>query len=154
MKFNDVYWMQHALELARVARTQGEVPVGAIVIDANQCIIGSGWNHVRQWRDPTAHAEILALRAAAQTQGAERLQDTTLYVTLEPCCMCAGALIHARVKRLVFATRDLKSGAAGSVYNLLAGNALNHTVQVDDGPLQIECAELLKDFFQQLRASE
>ena len=145
--------MQHALDLAVVARSQGEVPVGAVVIDDNQCIIGSGWNHVRQWHDPTAHAEILAVRAAAQTQNTERLNNATLYVTLEPCCMCAGALIHARVRRLVFATRDLKSGAAGSIYNLLSGNGLNHTVQVDDGPLQRECAALLSDFFHQLRAS-
>ncbi len=151
MTFNDVYWMQHALDLAMIARDQGEVPVGAVVVDDHQSIIGSGWNHVRQWRDPTAHAEILALRAAAKTQQNERLSNTTLYVTLEPCCMCAGALVHARVKRLVFATRDLKSGAAGSACNLLTGHVLNHKVQLDDGPLQIECAAVLSDFFQQLR---
>lgn len=151
MTFNDVYWMQYALNLAKSAMTQGEVPVGAVLIDANQRILGSGWNHVRQCSDPTAHAELLAVREAAQTQKNERLNNTTLYVTLEPCCMCAGALIHARVKRLVFATRDLKAGAAGSVYNLLTGSTLNHKVQVDDGPLQKECAALLSDFFNQLR---
>ena len=151
MTFNDVHWMQYALDLAKTALNQGEVPVGAVLIDANQRILGSGWNHVRQWRDPTAHAEILAVRQAAKMQKNERLNNTTLYVTLEPCCMCAGALIHARVKRVVFATRDLKAGAAGSVYNLLAGAALNHKVQIDDGPLQIECAALLSDFFNQLR---
>ena len=148
---HDVYWMQYALDLAHIARSQGEIPVGAVVIDSNQRIVGSGWNHVRQWADPTAHAEILALRAAAQMQKNERLTNTTLYVTLEPCCMCAGALVHARVKRLVFATRDLKSGAAGTVYNVLNGHTLNHKVQVDDGPLQMECAAILSDFFQQLR---
>ena len=148
---HDFYWMQHAFDLAIRARDQGEIPVGAVVVDARRGIIGASWNHVRQCHDPTAHAEILALRAASKTQKSERLSNSTLYVTLEPCCMCAGALVHARIKRLVFATRDFKAGAAGSVYNLLTGHLLNHKVQLDEGPLQIESAALISDFFQQLR---
>ena len=102
-------------------------------------------------KDPTAHAEIVAIRAAAGYLQNYRLQNTTLYVTLEPCCMCAGALVHARVKRVVFATRDFKAGAAGSIFNLLQGYPLNHQVQIDEGIMQHECAAILNDFFKSRR---
>jgi len=147
MGVKDAFWMQHAFDLALKAREQNEVPVGAVLVDQEGQIIGRGWNKVVQSNDPTAHAELLALRDAASHVHNYRLNNTTLYVTLEPCCMCAGALVHARVKRLVFATRDFKAGAAGSVYNLLQGYPLNHCVQIDEGVLQKECALLLTDFF-------
>lgn len=144
---NDLFWMQHAYKLALTAREQGEVPVGAIVVSDDNQSIGRGWNQVIQSHDPSAHAEILALREAAAQLQNYRLLNTTLYVTLEPCCMCAGALVQARVKRLVFATRDFKAGAAGSIYNVLQGYPLNHQVQIDEGVLQQECARLLEEFF-------
>ena len=144
---NDRFWMQQAYDLAHIAKSQGEVPVGAVLVSDQHQLLGRGWNQVLQTSDPTAHAEIMAIRDAAAHLKNYRLQDTTLYVTLEPCCMCAGALVHARIKRLVFATRDVKAGAAGSVYNLLAGYPLNHQVQIDEGCLQSECALLLTDFF-------
>lgn len=149
---NDTYWMQQAYQWAVKARQDGDVPVGAVLVDAQQQLIGQGWNQVMTTHDPTAHAELVALRSAAQHLKTPRLMGSTLYVTLEPCCMCAGALVHARVQRVVFATRDLKAGAAGSVYNLMQGYPLNHAVLVDEGPLQSECALLLSSFFSSLRA--
>lgn len=148
---NDVFWMNLALELAHIARSQGEIPVGAVLISEQNELLGRGWNQVLQHSDPTAHAEMVAIREAAIHLNNYRLQNTTLYVTLEPCCMCAGALVHARIKRLVFATRDLKAGAAGSVHNLLHGYPLNHQIQIDEGFLQHDCAILLTDFFKTLR---
>src|SRR3990167_2758826 len=122
----DLHWMQRAYALACCARESGEVPVGAVVVNAqNQCI-GEGFNQVIQINDPTAHAEIIAIREAAAFTDHSRLDHATLYVTLEPCCMCAGALIHARLARLVFATRDLRAGAAGSVFDWTPSPALNH----------------------------
>jgi tRNA(adenine34) deaminase len=151
MGITDASFMKEAYDLALRAREQGEVPVGAIVVnDANQ-IIGRGWNQVIQLNDPSAHAEIIAIRDAANHTKNYRLQNTTLYVTLEPCSMCAGALVHARIKRLVFATRDCQAGAAGSALNLLKGFPLNHHVQIDDGWMQQECALLLSDFFKHRR---
>jgi tRNA(adenine34) deaminase len=144
---NDFYWMQQAYQLALIAREQGEVPVGAVLVSASNEVLGRGWNQVIQNKDPTAHAEMVALRAAAALTNNYRLENTTLYVTLEPCCMCAGALVQARIRRLVFAARDVKAGAAGSVYNLLRGFPLNHFVQIDEGLLQQESAALLSDFF-------
>lgn len=144
-------WMQRAFDLALKARDQGEVPVGAVLVSHDGQLLGSGWNQVLQRNDPTAHAEILAIQDAASRLRNYRLDDTTLYVTLEPCSMCAGAMIHARIERLVFATRDFKTGAAGSVYNLLQGYPLNHQVQIDEGFLQNDCALLLSDFFKQRR---
>ncbi|MDI9819802.1 MULTISPECIES: tRNA adenosine(34) deaminase TadA [unclassified Legionella] len=144
---NDTVWMAQAYQLALRAKEEGEVPVGAILVSADDCLIGRGWNQVVQKNDPCAHAELLAIRDAAQHLQNYRLLDTTLYVTLEPCAMCAGALVHARIKRLVFATRDFKAGAAGSVYNLLQGYPLNHQVKIDEGILQENCANLLVDFF-------
>ncbi len=148
---NDTLWMQQALDLAHIARIKGEVPVGAVLVGEQNQLLGRGYNQVIQTNDPTAHAEIIAIRAAAHNLCNYRLQNTTLYVTLEPCCMCAGAVVHARIKRLVFATRDTKSGAAGSVYNFLQGYPLNHQVQIDEGFLQHECASVLSDFFKNRR---
>jgi len=124
----DLHWMNRACELAKIAADHDEVPVGAILVNAeNQCI-GQGWNQPVTKQDPTAHAEIIALRDASKRLHNYRLPDTTLYVTLEPCPMCAGALVHARIKRLVAATPDPRSGSAGSVYNLLDSSHLNHQV--------------------------
>jgi tRNA(adenine34) deaminase len=143
----DSQWMLEAYKLALIAKEQSEIPVGAVLVSADQQRLSVGWNKVIQSHDPCAHAELIAIRQAAQTLKNYRLLDTTLYVTLEPCSMCAGAIIHARIKRLVFATRDFKAGAAGSVYNLLQGFPLNHRVQIDEGIMQKECAALLSDFF-------
>ncbi len=143
----DSFWMAKAYELALKAKAQGEVPVGAVLVSGDNLLLGSGWNQVRNSHDPTAHAELVAIREAAKDLENYRLLNTTLYVTLEPCAMCAGALVHARIARLVFATRDFKTGAAGSVFNLLAGFPLNHRVQIDEGIMQKECAELLSNFF-------
>lgn len=148
---SDLQWMEEAYALALKAADQGEVPVGAVLVDQDNQRIGEGWNQVIRLKDPTAHAEIIAIRDAAQALANYRLQHTTLYVTLEPCCMCAAALVHARVERLVFATRDIKAGAAGSVFNLLQGHPLNHRLQIDEGFLQAQCAALLADFFKNRR---
>lgn len=145
--------MAQAYELALKAQKEGEVPVGAVLISAEGAVLGRGSNQVRQNNDPCAHAEILALREAGQTLKNYRLLNTTLYVTLEPCAMCAAALVHARIERLVFATRDFKGGAAGSVFNLLRGQPLNHRVQIDEGLMQEECALLLADFFKERRTT-
>jgi len=146
----DQFWMQHAFELAKCAEAEGEVPVGAILVKDDQ-VVGEGWNRPIVSHDPTAHAEIMALRAAASKLHNYRLLNTTLYVTLEPCSMCAGAIIHARVKRLVYAAADPKGGAAGSVFNILSGEALNHQVDVSAGVMADECSHLLTSFFQSRR---
>lgn len=151
-KVPDLVWMKQAFELALIARDKGEIPIGAVVVDENNQLIGKGYNQVILSNDPSAHAEIVALRQAAAHVENYRLDQSTLYVTLEPCCMCAGALVHARVKRIVFATRDFKAGAAGSLFNLLQGFPLNHQVQIDEGFMQQECATLLSDFFKQRRS--
>jgi tRNA(adenine34) deaminase len=151
MGMKDLFWMTQAYELALLAKKQGDVPVGAVLVSANGTLLGQGWNQVVQGNDPCGHAELFAIREAAWQLGNYRLPNTTLYVTLEPCSMCAGAVVHARIKRLVFATRDFKAGAAGSVYNLLKGYPLNHQVQIDEGVLQQDCAALLTDFFKKRR---
>jgi len=148
---SDIFFMKQAYELAFNAQSFGEVPVGAILVDKNQQIIGRGFNQVIKNHDPSAHAELVAIREACLQIGNYRLPGTTLYVTLEPCCMCAGALVHARIERLVFATQDPKTGAAGSVYNLLQGTPLNHQVIVEEGVLREECASLLSAFFKARR---
>lgn len=148
---NDLFWMKQALDLALIADEKGEVPVGAVIVDENNQLLSRGSNQVVQRSDPTGHAEIVALREAAKNRQNYRLENATLYVTLEPCCMCAGALVHARIRRLVFATRDFKAGAAGSVFNLLKGYPLNHQVKIDEGALQHECAAVLADFFKRRR---
>ena len=148
---HDEYWMQYALNLAQKAWDIGEVPVGAVLVDANQQILGSGYNQMIQKHNPCAHAEIIALQAAGSAVQNYRLNQTTLYVTLEPCCMCAGAMVHARLQRLVFGAYDLKTGAAGSVFELLAGDKLNHRVTVEGGCLAEPCGALLKNFFKERR---
>lgn len=143
---NDELFMRRALELARQAESAGEVPVGAVLV-RDGGILGEGYNRPIGAADPTAHAEIIALRAAAARLGTYRLLDTTLYVTLEPCAMCAGAIVHARVKRVVYAASDPKAGAAGSVLGVLQHPALNHRVECTRGLLAPESSELLKAFF-------
>lgn len=146
----DIYWMRQALDLAKEAGSRGEVPVGAVLI-LNQQLISKGWNQPIRSTDPTAHAEILALRAAATELKNYRLLDTTLYVTLEPCAMCVGAIIHARIRRLVFGAFDPKTGAAGSVFTLLQDARHNHKVTCEGGVLAVESAALLRNFFRDRR---
>ena len=150
MSGNDEYWMRQALDLAERARAEGEVPVGAVLIMDDDCI-GEGWNSPISSHDPTAHAEIAALRAGAARLGNYRLPGATLYVTLEPCAMCAGAIILARIKRLVYATADQRAGAAGSVFNILQSAQLNHRVELASGILEQEAATLLQTFFRERR---
>ncbi len=142
--------MRRALELARHAEEAGEVPVGAVVVLDGE-IIGEGWNQPIVSHDPTAHAEIVALRAAAMRIRNYRLSNATLYVTLEPCAMCAGAIVHARIARVVYGADDPKTGAARSVFRLLDAPALNHRAEVVGGVLAEECGERLKRFFQSRR---
>ena len=142
--------MREALRLAREAADSGEVPVGAVVAIAGE-IVGRGWNSPIARNDPTAHAEILALREAAAHIGNYRLEDATLYSTLEPCAMCAGALVAARVARLVFGARDLRFGAVRSKFQIADSELLNHRVEVVENVLPVECVTLLRDFFEQRR---
>lgn len=146
----DVRWMKRALDLARYAEGAGEVPIGALVV-LNDEVIGEGWNQPIVSRDPTAHAEIVALRAAAARMKNYRLTDTALYVTLEPCAMCAGAIVQARIARVVYGAADPKAGAAGSVFNLLESPSLNHRAQITRGVLAGECGEMLRRFFESRR---
>lgn len=149
----DQQFMQRALELAAIAEGKGEVPVGAVLVKDDE-IIGEGFNQTISNHDPSAHAEIVALREAGKTLENYRLIDTTLYVTLEPCAMCAMALVHARVDRVVFATHDPRTGAAGSVLNILQQNEFNHQCQVDGGLFQEKASEQLKSFFRKRRTSK
>lgn len=146
----DLRWMQYALTLAQRAEAAGEVPVGAVLLK-DGVVIGEGWNQPIGLHDPSAHAEMLALRAAGQALGNYRLNDSTLYVTLEPCIMCAGAIIHARVARVVFGAWDPKAGAVSSVYDVLSVPRLNHTLICEGGVLEQECGGLLRAFFQARR---
>ncbi|WP_198436255.1 tRNA adenosine(34) deaminase TadA [Moritella sp. F3] len=146
----DERWMQHAIMLAGRAEAIDEVPVGAVVVLDGE-IIGEGWNQAINLHDATAHAEIIALRAAGQTVANYRLIDATLYVTLEPCSMCAGAMVHSRVKRLVYGAVDLKTGAAGSVFNLVEHAQLNHQIEVRSGVFASETGALLSNFFKRRR---
>jgi tRNA(adenine34) deaminase len=147
----DERWMELAIEEARLALAHDDVPVGAIVVHEGE-VVGAGHNERERRQDPTAHAETLALRHAAERRGSWRLLDTVLYVTLEPCAMCAGAIVLARVPRVVFGTTDPKAGAAGSVLDVLAEPRLNHRPAVERGVLAVECAALLTDFFTARRA--
>jgi len=147
---DDLRWMRRALELAAHAETEGEVPVGALIVRDND-IIAEGWNQPVMSHDPTAHAEVIALRAAGRAEKNYRLPDTTLYVTLEPCIMCAGAIIHARVGRVVYGATDPRAGAAGSAFSLPGSNQPNHRVQVEGGVLESECGDLLRRFFRARR---
>lgn len=146
----DEYWMQKALELAAQAEQQDEVPVGAVIVKDNQ-LIAEGWNQPIQSHDPSAHAEMQAIRAAGQALNNYRLVDTTLYVTLEPCSMCVGAMIHARIGRLVYGAYDEKTGAAGSAIQLLHDPAHNHKIEVLGGVLETESRQQLQQFFQKKR---
>jgi tRNA(adenine34) deaminase len=152
MMVSDQEAMEAALAEARAAAEAGEVPIGAVALHGD-VIIGRGQNRVLRDNDPTAHAEIVAMREAAAALGNYRLNGCTLYVTLEPCTMCAGAMIHARLDRLVFAAPDPKTGAAGSVLEVLNHPRLNHQMQVEQGILAEEAAELLRGFFRERRGS-
>lgn len=143
---NDEFFMQAALEQARLAGAAGEVPVGAVVVREGE-IVGRGFNQPILAHDPSAHAEVMALRDAGARLGNYRLPGCTLYVTLEPCAMCSGAIMHARLVRVVFGARDPKTGVAGSVINLYAERRLNHHAEVTGGVLAEECGQLLSNFF-------
>lgn len=147
---NDEPYMKMALELAREAANAGEVPVGAVVVVGGN-VIGRGRNSPISTSDPTAHAEILALREAAAAMGNYRLEGATIYSTIEPCVMCAGALVAARVSRLVFGARDLRFGGVRSKFQIADAAILNHRVEIAEGVLGAECAELIRDFFAERR---
>jgi len=142
----DEAFMRRALEFARRAQEEGEVPVGAVVV-LNENVLGEGWNRPITASDPTAHAEIQAMRAASSALSNYRLTGATLYVTLEPCVMCVGAMFHARIGRVVFGARDPKTGAAGSIVDLFKNEKLNHHAQIQGGVLAGECGALLSRFF-------
>jgi len=147
---SDLLWMREALEVARQGAAVGEVPVGAVIVK-DGVALARAHNQREQTKDPTAHAELLAIRAASASIGDWRLIDTTLYVTLEPCPMCAGAIVLARIPRVVYAASDAKSGAAGTLFNLLQDERLNHRVDVIRGILAEESSNLLKSFFRERR---
>ena len=147
---SDEEWMQYALQLAKKSEERDEVPVGAIVIYKNE-IVGEGWNHPISSNNPTAHAEIMALKDAGAKTGNYRLLDSTMYVTLEPCVMCAGAMVHARIAKLVYAVDDQKTGACGSVFNIVQTEELNHNIEIKKGVLEKECQTLIQDFFKEKR---
>ena len=149
---DDLKWMQHALLLAETAqREHDEIPVGALLVSADGELLGEGWNRNLADHDPSAHAEIVAMRAAGTRLGNHRLVGSTLYVTLEPCAMCAMALVHARVARLVYAASDPKTGACGSVFDLVADPRHNHRVQVQGGVLGEEAGRRLSNYFRAKR---
>lgn len=147
---NDIQWMRHALELAKKAEAMGEVPVGTVIIK-DDSIIAEGWNRPVSSNDASAHAEIIALRDAGKKLGNYRLLDTELFVTLEPCVMCVGAMIHARVSRVVYAAPDPKTGALGGAYDLLNAVKHNHVFKVTSGVLAEQSRELLQNFFREKR---
>lgn len=146
----DHQFMQQALDQARLAAAAGEVPVGAVLV-RDGVVIANGFNQPIGLHDPSAHAEMLALRSAAQTESNYRLPGATLYVTLEPCVMCAGAMLHARLDRVVFGASDPKTGAAGSVLDIFAAKQINHHTQVEGGIMSEECGQVLRDFFKERR---
>jgi len=150
MGVSDAQWMREALKLARRAESQGEVPVGALVVRDGEAL-GRGWNRTVSLNDPAAHAEILALREAGAKADNYRLPGCTLYVTLEPCAMCVGAMIHARIERLVYGAHDPKTGAAGGRFDLLSNPAHNHRPAAEGGVLAEECGALLQYFFRDRR---
>ncbi|MCW9716274.1 tRNA adenosine(34) deaminase TadA [Avibacterium sp. 21-594] len=147
----DEKMMRYALSLADKAEALGEIPVGAVLVDDEGNIVAEGWNLSILQHDPTAHAEIVALRQAGQVQQNYRLLNTTLYVTLEPCTMCAGAILHSRIKRLVFGAYDLKTGAVGSRFHFFDDYKMNHSLEITGGVLQEECSQKLSAFFQKRR---
>jgi tRNA(adenine34) deaminase len=148
----DEKWMEYALREAEQAMKRKEVPVGCVIISDNR-IIGKGYNQIETLKDPTAHAEIIAITAAAAFLGSRRLENTTLYVTLEPCAMCAGAIVQARIPRLVFGAFDPKAGACGTLFNIVQDQRLNHRADVAGGILAERCGGLLSDFFKLVRGN-
>jgi tRNA(adenine34) deaminase len=150
----DIAWMQLALVQAAQAQQLGEVPVGAVLVDAQGELLATGFNRTIIDHDPTAHAEIVALRAGAQQVQNYRLPGASLYVTLEPCAMCLGAMLHARLSRVVFGAPDPKTGACGSVLNLALEKQLNHHTQVEGGVLAQECGDTLRQFFKERRSKD
>jgi tRNA(adenine34) deaminase len=146
----DRQYMQQAIEQAMLAASAGEVPVGAVLVRDGK-VISKGFNQPISNSDPSAHAEMLALRGAAQSEANYRLPRTTLYVTLEPCTMCAGAMLHARIDRVVFGASDPKTGAAGSVLNVFSEKQINHQTQVEGGIMSEECGQILRQFFKERR---
>ena len=151
MTDNDRKFMLLAIEQAQIAGSIGEVPVGAIVVDQDNNILASSHNLRETNQDPTAHAEIVAIREVSEKTGSWRMDGMTLYVTLEPCAMCIGAIVLARISRLVFGARDSKAGAVYSVYNIGVDDKLNHQVEVIEGVFEKECSNMLKDFFKDRR---
>jgi tRNA(adenine34) deaminase len=147
----DERWMHHALKLAQRARELGEVPVGAVIVGGNGEVVAEGWNQPIASHDPSAHAEMVAMREAARALRNYRLNDLTLYVTLEPCVMCAGAIIHARIARLVYGAPDPKAGAVNSVYDVISNPRLNHRLEWAGEVLAAECGALLQKFFRARR---
>nr|WP_328803040.1 tRNA adenosine(34) deaminase TadA [Rouxiella aceris] len=145
-QYSDQYWMQRALVLAAKAQDEGEVPVGAVLVLDNKAI-GEGWNRSIGYHDPTAHAEIMALRQGGLVVNNYRLLDAVMYITLEPCVMCAGAMVHARIRRLVYGASDLKTGAAGSLLDVLRHPGMNHQIEICSGVLAEECSAQLSEFF-------
>ncbi len=146
----DEQYMRQAIEAAKIAQENGDVPIGAVLVYENQ-VIGRAYNQREQLKDPTAHAEIIALTQAAAFIESWRLHGCTIYVTLEPCAMCAGALVLGRLDRLVYGCEDPKAGACGSLYNIVQDERLNHRLEITSGVLADECAKLLQDFFQRRR---
>lgn len=146
----DEQFIQHAIKLAKRAELEGEVPVGAVIVKDGE-VVAEGWNRPIANHDPTAHAEIQVIRAASTKLNNYRLPNTTLYVTLEPCLMCMGAIIHARIERVVYGASDHRAGAVESVYTIPQDRKLNHHVDIEGGLMADECAQLLKDFFRQRR---
>ena len=145
-------FMRHAFTLAEDAKDAGEIPIGAVIVKDNR-IVGRGYNQTELLKDATAHAEMIAISAASATLGNKYLEGCTLYVTLEPCPMCAGALVWSKIDRIVFGTSDPKSGACGSIFNLSTNNKLNHQVEVIQGVLEQDCEWILKQFFAEKRSS-
>jgi tRNA(adenine34) deaminase len=149
----DAHWMRQALAAASEARTRDEVPVGACVVTGDRLLLGVAGNRTRSDCDPTAHAEIVALREAARVSGNYRLTDATVYSTIEPCAMCAGALIQARVRRLVYGARDERFGAVESQFRICDAGSLNHRVEITSGVLEAECRNLMQEFFRARRTT-
>lgn len=152
-QYSDQYWMQHAMALALKAQDAGEVPVGAVLVLDNQ-VIGEGWNRSIGDHDPTAHAEIMALRQGGRVVKNYRLLEAVLYVTLEPCVMCAGAMVHSRIRRLVYGAADMKTGAAGSLLDVLGHPGMNHQIEITSGVMAEACSTQLSEFFKMRRRQQ
>lgn len=152
-QFNDRFWMGQAIREAQKAYEIGEVPVGAIII-LNGQIVGKGFNQAERLKDPTAHAEMLAISAACEAIGDWRLENAIMYSTLEPCSMCAGAAVLARIEKIVFGASDPKFGACGSIFNIPVDPRLNHRIDIESGILSSEIADMMRDFFREVRQSK